>query len=231
MIFDGYNRSEQKWWRNSMVKGKRMVGESNLETETLCLDFANTAEWHASEHVEEKLNNYNDLICWASRVGVLTDREARYLSREAARRPADATAVLEQAVALREAIYRVFSAVAKVRSPKTDDLRLLNGAMPRALARLQIIRATDGFAWGWTGEESELDRMLWPVMLSVANLLTSDKLDRVGQCADDRGCGWLFLDMSRNRSRRWCDMKDCGNRAKVKRHYRRRFKTDKVSTD
>lgn len=205
-----------------MARGERTLGESNLETESLCLDFANTVDWHASDHPEEQLNTYADLVSWANRVGVLTDREARNLSREAGRRPADAAAVLEQAVALREAIYRVFSAVAGGRTPEAGDLAALNAAIPRALARLQVIRATDGFAWGWTGDKSELDRMLWSVVRSVTDLLTSEKLARVGQCADDRGCGFLFLDMSRNRSRRWCDMRDCGNRAKAKRHYQRR---------
>lgn len=213
-----------------MAKGKRILDEPNLETESLCLDFANTVDWHASDHPEEQLNTYTDLVSWANHVGVLTDREARYLSREAAHRPADAAAVLEKAVTLREAIYRVFSAVAGGRSPEAGDITALNAVMPRALARLQVVQTTGGFAWGWTGDKSELDRMLWPLARSVADLLTSDKLDRVGQCANDRGCGWLFLDMSRNRSRRWCDMKDCGNRAKAKRHYHRKCKTNKSST-
>jgi len=51
--------------------------------------------------------------------------------------------------------------------------------------------------------------------------LTSEELDRVRECADDRGCGYLFMDTSRNRSRKWCDMRGCGNRAKAQRHYRR----------
>ncbi|MCB0153982.1 MAG: CGNR zinc finger domain-containing protein, partial [Anaerolineae bacterium] len=56
---------------------------------------------------------------------------------------------------------------------------------------------------------------------SAAELLTSDRLNRVGQCAGE-SCGWLFLDTTRNHSRRWCEMEHCGNRAKAKRHYRRR---------
>jgi predicted RNA-binding Zn ribbon-like protein len=63
--------------------------------------------------------------------------------------------------------------------------------------------------------------MLWPILRSAAEVLTSEKRTRLGQCADDRGCGWLFLDTSKNRSRRWCDMEDCGNRAKARRHYLR----------
>ena len=68
------------------------------------------------------------------------------------------------------------------------------------------------------------DRILWPVARSAGELLISDKLDRVRQCADDRGCGYLFVDTSRNRSRRWCSMESCGNRAKAHRHYQRQQK-------
>jgi predicted RNA-binding Zn ribbon-like protein len=213
-----------------METKKTSLDDHVLEMESVCLDFANTVDWHASDHPKETLNTYADLVCWADRVGVVEDGEARHLLREGARRPADADAVLKEALALRETIYRVFSALAAGRLPEPGDLTTVNAAIPRALGRLHIIRTTDGFDWEWNGRWGDLDRMLWPVVRSTGDLLTSDKLDRVGQCADDRGCGWLFLDMSRNRSRRWCDMRDCGNRAKARRHYRRKSRTDGAST-
>jgi predicted RNA-binding Zn ribbon-like protein len=101
-----------------------------------------------------------------------------------------------------------------------DDLATFNSALSAALAQSQVIKTAEGFAWDWNAAEDALDRMLWPVMQDAADLLTSSALDRVGQCADDQ-CGWLFLDTSRNRSRKWCSMKDCGNRAKARRHYQR----------
>jgi predicted RNA-binding Zn ribbon-like protein len=73
----------------------------------------------------------------------------------------------------------------------------------------------------WRGDESGLDGILWPILRSAARLLTDGDHSRLGQCADDRGCGYLFYDTSRNRSRRWCDMNSCGNRAKSQRHYAR----------
>ena len=148
-----------------------------------------------------------------------------HLLQEAARRPAQAAAVLEQAIALREAIYRIFSAVAHKLPPEAADLDNLNAALSEALSRSQIIPAADGFAWDWSGDGA-LDQMLWPIARSAADLLTSEEIHRIGECADDRGCGWLFLDMSRNHSRRWCDMKDCGNRAKASRHYQRQRVAD-----
>lgn len=193
----------------------------NLKAGWLCLDFANTAEWHASDQPEEHLNSYLDLIGWAGKVGLLAHHQMEHLLQLATDQPQKATAVLERAIVLRETIYQIFTDIAHDRPPETADLAGLNAELSIALARSQIVSTGDGFSWGWDYEGDELDQMLWPISRSAAELLTSDKLDWVGQCADDRGCGWLFLDMSRNRSRRWCDMKDCGNRAKVRRYRQR----------
>ena len=83
----------------------------------------------------------------------------------------------------------------------------------------RIVSTKEGFKWDWS-EELALDRMLWFIARSAADLLTSGNLDRVRQCGDEE-CGWLFIDTTKNRSRRWCDMTDCGNRAKARRHYSR----------
>ena len=97
---------------------------------------------------------------------------------------------------------------------------MLNAALPPALARLEL-RAVEGrFEWSWTLAGDELDAMLAPVIESAAELLTSVEHARIGEC-ESTTCGRLFLDRSRNRSRRWCDMTVCGNRAKARRHYRR----------
>src|SRR5258708_13403343 len=83
-----------------------------LETERLCLDFTNTVNWHASQHPVEELLTYADLLAWAQKVGLVSAPEALRLGRQAARRPAEAVAVLERAHALREAVYRLPSATA-----------------------------------------------------------------------------------------------------------------------
>ncbi|HEX5502477.1 MAG TPA: ABATE domain-containing protein [Thermomicrobiales bacterium] len=187
----------------------------------LCLDFANTVSPHGGADVNEHLHAYADLLAWGRRAGVLTAEGERGLAAVAARRPAEAAAVLVGAIALREAIYRVFSAVAGGRAPAGADLATLNDALARASAHLRVVPAAGGFAWAWAGADDALDRVLWPVARSAADLLTSARLDRVRECAGE-DCNWLFLDLSRNRSRRWCDMKECGNRAKARRHYRRK---------
>jgi predicted RNA-binding Zn ribbon-like protein len=191
-----------------------------LESGRLCLDFANTAEWHASDQPVEGLNSYADLVRWSQSVGLLTEDGVQHLLDRAARRPADAAATLERAITLREALYRIFSAVAAGQLPQAADLDIVNEALAGALAHLQVDLSAGGFTWRWVGGEEALERMLWPVARSAADLLTSEDLDRVGECADDRGCGWLFMDESKNRSRQWCGP-GCANRAKAQRHYAR----------
>ncbi len=192
----------------------------NLKSGRLCLDFANTADWHASDQPEERLNSYADLVAWAKGVGILTEGQQQLVSA-AMNQAAEAADVLAQAVELREAIFRIFSAVSVGTSPTATDLTILNQALSAALGRLQLVSTPTGFGWEWNAGGDSLDQMLWPVAQSASDLLTSEELNRVGQCADER-CGWLFMDMSRNRSRRWCDMGDCGNRAKARRHYQRK---------
>lgn len=186
----------------------------------LCLDFSNTLEWRASDHPQESLASYMDLVDWSRNVRLVTTREAPQLLRDAGRNQKEAMKVLEQAILLREAIYQIFSALADKRRPKKADLDILNSALAEAMSRSRIVETGETFVWDWTGRESALDRMLWPVVRSAAELLTSDELGRVRECGGV-GCGWLFVDVSRNQLRRWCDMKSCGNRAKVRRHYKR----------
>jgi len=193
-----------------------------LDEAHLCLDFANTIEWHTSGHPVEHLHTYADLIEWAQEVQLIDTDEAAGLLAAATREPQDAEEALREAVALREAIYQLFSAASDSREPGQADLDLFNRALARALSRAVIHPEADGFRWARNPESRRLDRILAPVVLSAAELLTSENLYRVGVCADEGGCGWLFYDTSRNRSRRWCSMGSCGNRAKAQRHYQRK---------
>lgn len=197
------------------------IEELTFEAGRGCLNFANTAEWHASDQPTEHLHSYGDLVRWAQQAGLLTHDRAEHLVEEGVGRSEEAGQVLDRAITLREAIYRIFSAVAADRSPEPEDLDCLNAALAESLGWLRVGQTNDGFTWNWGGDAAAMDQMLWPIARSAATLLTSEELDRVRECADDRGCGYLFMDTSRNRSRKWCDMRGCGNRAKARRHYRR----------
>jgi predicted RNA-binding Zn ribbon-like protein len=167
----------------------------------LCLDFTNTANYGSEENRNDRLKSYADLVLWSQLVGTLTPEGAQHLGREAERRPT--------------------AAMAADRQPTPADLANLNAALAKMLAQSQLVPTKNGFAWTWTGDATALERLIWPIAWSATELLTSDNLRRVGECAG-HNCGWLFLDTSRNHSRRWCNMRECGNRAKARRHYRRR---------
>ncbi len=187
----------------------------------LCLDLANTLNDRAADAPRELLNSYGGLVDWGRQAGILTEGEAARLVQFETCHPAEAASVLNRAIALREVIYRTFSAVAGGRSPEEADLAGLNAALAEALSLSRIVPMEGRFVWDSGVDQDSPDGMLCAVARSAGDLLTSEELDRVRIC-DGHDCLWLFMDTSRNRSRRWCDMKSCGNRAKAREHYQRK---------
>jgi predicted RNA-binding Zn ribbon-like protein len=204
-----------------MSKEERRAANLELIGGAVCLDFVNTTSTRSQEPRRDYLPSYDELLAWSRHAGILAADQAKALKGQAARRPDLATSVLERAMALREALYRVFEAIAHGQQPAPVDLAVLNAALHQVLPRLKVLPTTDGFQWGWTQAEEDMDRMLWPIVRSAAELLTSESVRRVSQCAR-AGCDWLFVDTSKNHSRRWCTMNVCGSRVKMHRYYRRR---------
>jgi predicted RNA-binding Zn ribbon-like protein len=193
----------------------------------LCLDFVNTLAWRLTDHPVEYLLSYEDLLTWERQADLLAPDETKALSGRATTDLEDARAMLSRALALREAIHGVFSAAVAGKPQDEGALSALNRELSGALSRLRVVPAEGGsYIWAWDrgGEEGggpPLERPLWPVARSAAELLTSSKLGRVKVCAGV-GCGWMFLDESRNASRRWCDSRACGNRERVRKHLARK---------
>jgi predicted RNA-binding Zn ribbon-like protein len=187
----------------------------------LCLDFTHTLDDRYRDHPRELLKSYSDLLAWGQYAHVLVDEEAQQLRAEAERQPAEAEAVLQRIITLREALYRMFLAIVEDGAPEDADLAVLNAALAEAMSHACVMPTADGFVWDWANKGKALDVIGWQVARSAADLLTSEHLGDVQACAAD-DCRWLFLDTSKNHSRRWCDMKSCGNRAKARRHYGRK---------
>jgi predicted RNA-binding Zn ribbon-like protein len=190
----------------------------------LCLDFANTVGSVFQGMRNDRLLTFDALTAWGAAAGALTEAEARRLRREAARRPADAARALADARALREAIFRAVDAARRGRDVGAADLDTLNRFYARALARRRLVAGDRCCRLGWEEDPGALDRMLWPVAQSAVDLLAGDELERIRMCdacEEDGRCTWLFVDETKNHSRRWCSMRDCGNRAKARRHYHR----------
>lgn len=202
------------------MREKKDAASIKLIGGALCLDFVNTVECYGCKDPGEYFNNYQDLIDWSQHVGTIAAGEARKLSRLAAGHPAAANSVRSSAIELRKAIYRIFTTNLQASSPARKELAIFNDYFSAAMKRSRIVITERGFYWDMAGNKSKLDWILSPIVRSAAELLISEELGRVKKCADPT-CGWLFLDVSRNRSRRWCDMSDCGNRAKASRFYQK----------
>lgn len=191
-------------------------------TDWPCLDLVNTVEWRLSDR-NEFLASYGDLVRWANREGLLDGEEARRLLAEATRRPFAASAAHERAIALREATYAVCSAAARGAEPPAADLDALNAALAAAAVPARLVPAAGGFRREWLDPRDDLGWLLGPVARSAADLLVSPELARLKECPGGPGkaCGYLFLDETKNRSRRWCSGRTCGNRTRLHRHYAR----------
>jgi predicted RNA-binding Zn ribbon-like protein len=178
-----------------------------------------------TDNPSEYLLSYEDLLDWARQAGLLALEQTEVLSRQATLDPEGARETLSRALALREAIHRAISLAIAGEFQDESDLSALNRELSIALSRLRVVPAGGAYGWSWDrrGDDggARLDGPLWPVARSAAGLLTSAKLGRVKVCAGE-GCGWVFLDESRNGSRKWCDSRDCGNRERVRRHLARK---------
>jgi predicted RNA-binding Zn ribbon-like protein len=188
----------------------------------VALDFVNTVDWRgdpARRH--DLLAEAADLIAWAARGGTLTAAEARALRTRIDQDPRGAGATLRRARRVREVLARVLDAAARGKRAAQADVRRLNVFTQAALRRRRLEPRGVEYVWGWAATDGRaLDALLWPVVLAAADLLTSPARANLRRCAAD-DCGWLFLDTSRTRRRRWCTMQSCGNRAKARRFYAR----------
>jgi predicted RNA-binding Zn ribbon-like protein len=198
----------------------------NLSTLDRCgnaaaLDFVNTVHSRVETDTHEYLQSYADLATWALDGGLVSTREYRRLTDTARSRPRLAGGVLKRAIDLRELLYRLFLASIRNNDPSPEDIEALNKHITATLGRRRVRREGGAFVWSWDSEPESLDRPLWPVVLSAVELLASTEHTRLKECPMPDGCGWLFLDTSKNRTRKWCNMRTCGNVVKARRYYRR----------
>lgn len=165
----------------------------------LALDFCNTASGRGGPRHRDQLRDAGDMIAWAVQAGVA--------------RVAPVPELLGRALALREAIYH--SLVAPAPGAPAGDLAVLAGEHAACLARARLVPADGAYRWAWDAQTASIEAVLGPVAISAVELLTRPSA-QLKQCPGPH-CGWLFLDATRNGSRRWCEMAVCGNRAKQRR--------------
>jgi predicted RNA-binding Zn ribbon-like protein len=173
----------------------------------LALDFCNTAGEHLADHPDEMFLDWESFIRWTVQVGIIAPETYPELLRH----PSPINKILQ----LREAIYRIGIAIARDdRIPQSDLLAIHSQA---ATSKPTIVQSRQGLRW--QPNPSRASAQLRALLASEAlSLFCSPRSSRIGICEGGQ-CGWLFLDDSRGKRRRWCDMKDCGNRAKARRYY------------
>lgn len=214
-----------------MVKGS---AQENGEATTLpfkyvggdvSLDLVNTVDWTREGLVNERLTDYERLVEWAEGAELLQARTARELRRLAKSQPAKAAATFAEAHELREFFQRLFRSVAAGKRSEAlweeFNLRLRGALEHLRVAPRHSGKSENGVAdWDWLEPGRHLDAMLWPVLRSAAELLTSEDASRIEVC-DGVDCGWMYVDRSRNHLRRWCEMETCGTAAKTRRRRER----------
>jgi predicted RNA-binding Zn ribbon-like protein len=187
-----------------------------------CLNFADTVNNRMRGVPEDELiADYGRLIQWGKEGRMISAKTAERLRQLASEAPDDALKALRSSKQLRGTIYEIFSAVANRRAIPSGSLSILNDRVRQAAQHTQLVRTKKGVTWEWIEPESRMDSVLWPVSRAAAELLVSDDIGYVRQCAAE-DCSWLFLDKTKNHKRRWCDMRTCGSREKSRRYYQRR---------
>jgi len=186
----------------------------------LAFDFANTSSGRGWPTFMEHLRAPADVADWARHARVLPPEDAHWLRAEASQDSGLGEALLRAALALREDIFNIGEQLGAGRPPPEtaiDDLRAVHA---QCLAKARLAPFESRFVWNWRTRADPIEAVLGPISLSAMTILMQADLTRVKQCRGEK-CGWLFLDTTKNKSRRWCEMEVCGNRAKQKRRARK----------
>lgn len=192
-----------------------------IRSDWLCIALTRTRGWEARDPDGDRVATYADVLGWAEAQGVLDADTVSVLRSGAARRPGAAEASLGRLRRFRAAAHELLATLGSGGPVPDRALSSINQFLPAALADPGLVADGDGgFHLRWVHDATDLDQVLWACVRSLVDLLRSPEVRRLKFCAA-HDCGWIFIDASRNRSRRWCDMSDCGNRAKARRHRRK----------
>ncbi len=181
----------------------------------LCLDFVNTLFWRGTEDPTEELTGFQPLVGWLE---AKSGHDAKALDSAkiwSVQEPAKADRLYKEAIALREAIHGIFAATASGQPLPAADFEIVNTALEKAPARRKLASRKGGWESPWPAMSAPA--LLAPVLWSAADLMLTRDRKRIRQCSNEK-CLYLFIDESKNGTRRWCDMSSCGNRAKAHRH-------------
>jgi predicted RNA-binding Zn ribbon-like protein len=189
-----------------------------LLAEHPALELVNTLDLRFSANPQELLPTYSDLLRFAVQLRLLPAEQARKLGRTV--RENDGRRVLASTLELREALAAVLYTWVDGGKPAAGQIEILEKHFHGASLQRSLRNGNERLVWSWSGLEQQAELPLWKLAQPASDLLVSEDAERVKSCGDPT-CRWLFLDLSKNHTRRWCDMKTCGNRMKARRHQAR----------
>ncbi|MFI5694824.1 CGNR zinc finger domain-containing protein [Kribbella sp. NPDC051586] len=196
--------------------GEPEVRELPIVSGHLALNFANTIDNPGGPTRHDHIGTYPELLQWSLRLGVLSSAQVDRLRTAIGKQ--DAAAAVLRAHDLRRTLVATFTAIATGESTIDRNWTDLQPFVIEAVANAELVPVGGTHEWNWP-DNARPHAMLWPIAHAAADLVTAPELDRLKRCA---GCPWLFLDQSKNASRRWCAMNDCGTNAKMRRYVARR---------
>ncbi len=199
---------------NDSTHSERRPGSLSLVAGKLALDFTNTESGRGGVKHLDHLQTAADLIKWASHAKIISARDAVLLQRAVKGQSKLSRHLITRGRSLREIIYRVNSCVIAGRQPADKLLRSLTATHAEMLAVATLTLHADNYMWTWDPKSELTAAILGPITVSALTLLIQSDLSRIKQCSGNH-CGWLFFDGTKNKSRQWCDMSVCGNRAKA----------------
>jgi len=183
----------------------------------LCLDFCNSGQNARGASGSEWIAGFSDLVDWLEAAEAITRGQAARLRRDAAASPRAAAQVWGRAIKFRETLFRILNAKAEGGAIAREDLSEIEAEHARAAPFTRLSWTGEAYRWSLDPSAAALDAAMQPLVESAVSLLTSPKLERLRRCGNST-CYWLFIDETKNHSRRWCEMASCGNVVKVRRH-------------
>jgi predicted RNA-binding Zn ribbon-like protein len=199
---------------NDSTHSERRPGSLSLVAGKLALDFTNTESGRDGAKHLDHLQTAADLVTWAAHAKIISQRDAVLSQRAINGQSKLSRHLITRGRSLRETIYQVNSCVIAGRQPADRLLRSLTITQVEMLATATLSPNEDNYTWTWDPRIELTAAILGPITVSALNLLVQADLSRIKQCRGSH-CGWLFFDGTKNKSRQWCDMSVCGNRAKA----------------
>lgn len=198
---------------------ERAINTLSLNGGWLCLDFINTVHDYTEEDPYDYLAEYADFLDWSEKLNLLASSQRKELEAYAKDNQKQTDRVFDHLINLRITLYGLFRAMAQNKIPDDNTQAVFNSFLAEAMSHLQIrIVQPSKTQSHWEYQNTNLKYPLYPIIKSAYDLLTSDLLERIKECGE---CGWLFMDQSKNKSRKWCSMQTCGSNVKAKRYYYR----------